>query len=125
MLVAVVQVGVVRVPVHERRVAVPVGVRLLHRPAGNVRVPVVLVVHVPVLVLHRLVRVLVLVPLGQVEPEAEGHEPGGEEQARRRRLAEHRDCERGADERGEREDAPVRAVPRWRRPRMNRARLTP
>ena len=39
MLMAVVQVGVVRVPVHERFVSVPVGMRLLHQPAGNVRVP--------------------------------------------------------------------------------------
>ena len=34
---------------------------------GHVRVPVVLVVHVPVLVFERLVRVLVLVPLGKMQ----------------------------------------------------------
>ena len=51
MLVPVVQVGVVRVPVHEWPVAVPMRVRLVLRVTGAVRVAVVLVVHVPVFVL--------------------------------------------------------------------------
>jgi hypothetical protein len=51
MPVAVVQVGIVRMPMRQRLVAVPVGVRLLDKFAGLVRVLVVLVVHVPVLVL--------------------------------------------------------------------------
>ena len=44
------------------------GVRLVHRLAGLVRVPVVLVVNVPVVVFQRIVDMLVLVPLRQVQP---------------------------------------------------------
>ena len=61
---AVVQIGIVRVPVHQRRVAVPVGVRLAGRRAGSVGMLVVLVVAVAMLVLQRLMDMLVVVPLG-------------------------------------------------------------
>ena len=75
---AVVEVGIVWVPVHERLVTVPMGMRLLPQLARRVCVLVVFVVHVPVLMFHRLVGVLVLVPLGQVQVEAEGHERGSD-----------------------------------------------
>lgn len=103
MRVAVVQVGIVRVAVDEPRVPVPVRVRLARRIVGAVRVPVVLVMHVRVLVLHRLVHMLVLVPLGEMEPDAEAHEPAGGEQLQRQRLAEGGDREERPDERCRRE----------------------
>ena len=79
VLVPVVEIGIMRMSVHERTVAVPVGVRLALRIATAVRVPVVLVVHMTVLVLHRRVLVLMLVPLGQVQVEAKRHEAAGHE----------------------------------------------
>ena len=68
MGMAVMQIGVVRVPVWQRRVPVPVGMRLARRIVRAVRVTVMLVVAMPVLVLQRLVVMLVLVPLGEMEP---------------------------------------------------------
>jgi hypothetical protein len=78
--VPVVQVRVVRVAVDQPRVAVPVRVRLARRVTGPMGVPVVRVVHVRVLV-------LVLVPLGQVEPDAQTHEPARDQEPERHRLA--------------------------------------
>jgi hypothetical protein len=72
--VTVVDVGVMRVPVQERRVGVLVHMRLSHRILRAMRVPVVLVVAVPVRVLQGLVHVVVLMPLSQVQPEPQPHE---------------------------------------------------
>ena len=72
--------------------------------AGPVRVPVVLVVDVAVLVLQALVGMLVLVPLGEMQPEARA--PSGApatSSCAGHRLAEQHDGEHGADEGRERE----------------------
>ena len=74
MRMLVMQVGIMRVLVHHRRVAVRMGVRFARRIGRRVRVPVVLVVRVPVLVLHRFVDVLVIVALGDMEPDADNHQ---------------------------------------------------
>ena len=62
--VPVMQIGVMRVLVYQRRVPVWMTVRLAQRVSRLMRVPMVLVVSVPVLVFQCLVDVLVLVPLG-------------------------------------------------------------
>lgn len=67
MAMAVMQVRKVRMAVAQRRVAVGMRVRLGPFVAA-MRMLVMLVVHVPVLVLHRLVLVLVTVALAQDEP---------------------------------------------------------
>ena len=67
MCMAVMQVGIMRMRMGERRVPVPVRMRLADGFARQVRVAVVLVVHMAVLVFHRLVYVLVIMPLGEVE----------------------------------------------------------
>jgi hypothetical protein len=77
--VLVVQVGIVRVVVNEPRMAMPVCVRLGWRIIRIVDVLVVLIVHVRVLVLHRLMNVLVLVPLSEVKPDAQTHERAGDQ----------------------------------------------
>jgi hypothetical protein len=59
-----VEVRKVRMSVHEPCVPVPVRVRLARRMLGLMRMLMVLVVYVRVLVLDRLMRMLVLVPLG-------------------------------------------------------------
>ena len=66
MRMPVVQVRVVRVAVHHRRVPVHVDVWLAGRVARPVRMLVVLVVHVGVLVVDLLVHVLMLVALAEV-----------------------------------------------------------
>lgn len=91
MPVPMVNVGVVRMRVCQRLVPVRVNVRLRvsHGRVGRaVGVPVVLVVHVSVLVKHRLVDVLVLVPLRKVQPDAHRHQQGGDGEAGVRALAE-------------------------------------
>ena len=99
MRVAVVDVGVVRVAVDERRVAVAVDVRLARRVERRMGVPVMLVMHVGVLVNQLLVAVLVLVMLGEMEPEPRRHQRAGDDEARRDRVAEQQDREQRADER--------------------------
>ena len=79
---SVMNVRVVRVPVYERLVPMPVGMRLAHRVIGRVRVLMVLVMDVQVLVLEHLVGVLVFVPLRHVEPHADGHEGCASEEKR-------------------------------------------
>jgi hypothetical protein len=73
----VVDVRVVWMPVHELRVLVPVHMRFLAIPFWPVPVPVMSIVNVVMLMLHRLVQVLVLVPLADVQPHAGNHEGSG------------------------------------------------
>jgi hypothetical protein len=63
-----VQVGVVRVSMGQRRVSMPMHVRLAGGHAGLVFMLMMFVVSVPMLVRHRLVRMLVFVPLRQMQP---------------------------------------------------------
>jgi hypothetical protein len=87
-----------RMAVPKRRVVVGMRVRLGPLIAA-VGMPVMLVVHVAVLVLHRLVLVLVTVLLTKGKPRRCGREckPGHEN--RGQRLAEKHDRERGAKKR--------------------------
>jgi hypothetical protein len=86
----------------KERVPVPVCLRLTRQVVRAVRVLVVLVMYVRVAVLARLMRVPVLVMLGEVQPEPEAHERGGGEEQRASPLRASPGCpESGADERGE------------------------
>ena len=101
--VAVVNVGVMRMPVHQPLMEVLVHVRLAWRVAGPVLVLVVLVVHVPVGMPHRLVHMLVLVALGEVQPQAQGHRDRGGQEASVDRLPEEEEANSGSHERRQRE----------------------
>lgn len=68
MLMPVMQIRVVRVPVYEASMPVPMRMRLARRVSRDMLVLVMLVVVMPMLVLHRLMNMFVLVPLGQVQP---------------------------------------------------------
>ena len=68
MLVPVVEIGVVRVPVAQGLMPVPMRVRLSRRVAGPMDVMMVVIMGVGVLVLQRLVDVLMLVVLREVQP---------------------------------------------------------
>ena len=65
-----VEIGVVRVPVCEGRMPVPMAVRLARWVFGAVRVLVVFVVDVPVLVFERLVAMRMIVGFGEVQIDA-------------------------------------------------------
>ena len=90
MLVPVVQVGVVRMRVHQRCVPVVVRVRLTPVPAEIVSVPVMRVVGVRMLVIHRFVRMLVRMVLGHVQPYAGGHQCRGDSERSVWAFAEQR-----------------------------------
>ena len=99
MRVAMVQVRIVRVRMHARFVAVRMDVRLAAVPRKIMRVPMVSVVQVLVRVFLCFVRVQVLVPLRQVQPDAERHQACREPECRPRTLAEHGDRQPRAEER--------------------------
>ncbi len=96
MAVPVVRVRQVRVVVHERRVAVRVGVWLGHR--SLVRVGVVRVVDVGVVVLQRQVRVAVAVAGAEEQGRPRGHQAPGAELRRAEPLPQDRDGGQRADE---------------------------
>jgi len=77
MLMPMMDVGKVHVTVPQFRVHVPVRVRLPGWLAGLMAMLVMLVMHVPMLVGHLLVAMLVLVALRQMKPDAEAHERTG------------------------------------------------
>ena len=92
------EVGIMRMAMHERLVNVPMRVRLVPVPFV-VRVPMVLVVDVRVRVLEEFVGVLVLVPLGDVQPYAERHEHAGGGELPRHVFARDKHRDQGPDER--------------------------
>ena len=63
---AVMEVWIVRMVVAHRRMMVGMSMRLARRVVRAVGVPMMVVMHVVVFVIHRLVRVVVLVPLRQM-----------------------------------------------------------
>jgi hypothetical protein len=70
----VMAVGNVRVGVPQPDVHVAMTVRFAGRVGRRVRVPMVFIVHMPMGVLHRLMLMFVLVPFGQMQPNANTHE---------------------------------------------------
>jgi len=97
MLVAVMQVRQVRMAVRHRRVLVPVRVGL-GALVAVMRVLVMRVMDVPVAVRQVLVRVRVLVALGEHQPRCGEHQRQGDPERDRDRLPETEDRDRRADE---------------------------
>ena len=80
MWVPVMHVGIVRVRMDQRHMNVWVGVRLAPVPSKVVGMPMVFIMRVGVRVLLLLVRVHMPVTLGEVQPDARGHQqPRGNE----------------------------------------------
>jgi hypothetical protein len=73
MSMPMMEVRVVRMPVHDADVPMPMSMRFAGRVAGAMRVLMMLVVTMPVFMLHRLVNVLVLVSFRQMQPQPEPH----------------------------------------------------
>lgn len=87
--VPMVHVRVVGVDVAHRLMAMPMGMRLRH--GAIVLMLVMFVVDVTVLMLQRLVRVFVRMPLRQVQPQTYAHQPPGDQQLRRHQFAKQGD----------------------------------
>lgn len=85
VFMAMVDVRVVRMPVPKRFMPVPVGMRLGDRPL--VRMAMMVVVDMGMLVLDGLVRVVMGMAFGQMQPDAEGHQQARNDQLRIDRLA--------------------------------------
>src|SRR4051812_36855162 len=101
MAVAMVQIGIVRMPVSQGGMPVLMSMRLPPIPCSGVRMLMVLVVHVLVAVDKGLVNMLVLVALADVQPDAERHEAGGNPEENGRLLVHQHQGECGAEERGD------------------------
>ena len=86
VVVPVVQVRVVWMPVLNALVPVTMAVGLGDRQVARVIVPVMLVVAMRMFVRDPLVAVPVSVPLGEMEPDADGHERGGDDETRGQRF---------------------------------------
>ena len=96
---------------------VRVGVRLARRILRTVAVAVMLVVAVSMGVHHAAMGMRVRVPLGEVQPNADGHQHSGSNKLDRQRLLQGDHRGRGADERRGREIGAARSR------RSRRARL--
>lgn len=80
----VVHVRIVWMAMCEHRMMVYVGVRFPAIPAQFMRVLVMLVVHMHMTVRQLFVRMLVLMMLGQVQPDAHSHQRCGNPEGRRK-----------------------------------------
>ena len=92
MPVPVMQVGIMRMPVLDRKMTVPMCVGLASGIAGGVDMLVVRIMGMPMLVLDGLVLmlVLVLVRFREVQIEADRHQHPRTDQAGRHPFSEHR-----------------------------------
>lgn len=81
-----------------RLVPMPVAVRLTRRIAWAMGVLVMFVVDVTMIVLQQLMLVRVFMPLSQVQPNAGGHEPGGDPKARGQAVAKKQNGTERTDE---------------------------
>ena len=104
MVVAVMDVGIMRMLVRQDRVAVPMRMRLVGRHAVmGMIVLMMLVVNMLVLMLVGAMRVTVFVPLDEMQPKSQAHQTSRREQLNRDRLRQDDYRYDGADERCERE----------------------
>ncbi len=90
MLVPMVQVGIVRMAVHQPRMNMDGGVRLAGGISRPVPVTVVQVVDVAMLMRERRMLVPMLMALGEKKPQPGTHQRRGGDERRGHRLAEQR-----------------------------------
>lgn len=86
MRMSMMDVRKVRMLVHDGEVFVPMIVRFRPVPLERMRMLVVIVVHVRVTMLERCMHMPVFVPLGQMQPDAQGHQAGCQPERRISRL---------------------------------------
>ena len=97
-------VRVVRMPVPKRFVPVPVRMRLCRR--SFVSMAMMVVVEMAVLVLDWLVSMVMGMPFGQMQPDAERHQQARNDELRSDRLAQEGNRDDRAKERRDREISP-------------------
>ena len=91
MLMAVMQVGIVRMLMQKPRVHVPVAMRLTRRCVGRVLMLVMNIVHVPMLVLEWLMQMRMVMRLSEVQIDANPHQHRRADQSKGRPLAKQRE----------------------------------
>ena len=87
MLMAMMQVGIVRMLVQKPRVSVPVAMRLARRRVRRMLMLVMDVMHVAMFMLKRLMQMFMVVRLGEVQIDADAHQQRCADQSKSRRLA--------------------------------------
>jgi hypothetical protein len=80
MTMAMMQIGVVGMPVHQTDMPMPVRVWFVWLIARTVLMLVMCIVTMPVLMFHRIVDVVVFMLFGQVQPKTQAHEAACDEQ---------------------------------------------
>lgn len=98
--VPMMHIRIVRVAVGDRLMLMRVRMRLAAIPVEVVYVLMMAVVPVHVLMLEKTVAVLVIMMLGEVQPDAHCHQDGRDAETDRERFMEQTEGERRADERG-------------------------
>src|SRR3954452_8634944 len=98
MRMPVMQVGIVRVLVDHRCVPVPMRMRLASRSARPMSMMVMVIMLMPMLVRHFGMRVLVLMPFGDVQIDTEHHQGTCGDQAECDWFAKYGDGQDRADE---------------------------
>ncbi len=101
MWVAVVQLRIVRMGMSQSLMAVPVRKRFANR--SIVAMPMMCVVDMDILMLQRLVQVVMLMVLSEVQPQSDRHQDAGYPQLQGGRLAKDDEGQQCADERRQRE----------------------
>lgn len=96
MPMAMMQIRIMRVFVAERRVAVPMRMRLGHRAVMDMAVVVVMAVKM--IVLDGIVHMIMFVAFGQMQPQADPHQESRSQERDGRRLAKDGHGDQGADE---------------------------
>ena len=125
MPVAMMDVRVVRMAVHQRRMLVEMGVRLRAVPREIVLVLMMSLVHMPVPMSERLVCMFVLVTLGKVQPHTQRHEHGRSPEQRFRRLAQQNQRKRHTNEGRSGKIRTSARAPQMPHASTNSTRLTP
>jgi len=99
----VVQIGIVRVLVTDRRMPMPMAMGFVRRVVCEVCMLMMSIVNVPVFMFEYVVLVFVLVRFGNVQVKADRHQDTCPDQARRDLFPEHGYRDDCANERGRRE----------------------
>lgn len=99
MTVPVVEIRKVRMSMHQRLMVMYMQMRFSTVPREIMFVLVMQVMCVSVRMCRRFVRMLVIMTLGQMQPDSDAHEKSGDPESSRERFVECHDGNGGTDER--------------------------
>jgi hypothetical protein len=98
-----VQIGIMGVAMGHRCMSVPMAVWPVRFRAVLMIVLMMRIMNVAMFMLERIVRMVVAMRFGQMQPESDGHQNTGNDEGRGDRLPEERDRQQRPDERRRRE----------------------